>query len=60
MMIEVIIAFALIFLYVSMFVSFIGVLLWNGNARKLYIKAVLLCVAGIVLIVLQIPKWLGV
>lgn len=60
MMIEVIIAFALIFLFVFLDVSFIGVLLWNGNARKLFIKAVLLCAAGIALIVLQIPKWLGV
>ena len=60
MMIEVIIAFSLIFLFVSLVVSFIGVLSGIGNERKLCIKAVLFCVVGIALIILQIPNWLGV
>lgn len=60
MMVEVIIAFSLIFLYLSMIVSFVGVMLGTGKARTFCITAVLFFAVGIALIILQIPTWLGV
>ena len=60
MMVEVIIAFSLILLFIFMIVSFVGAMLEIGKGRTFCITAVLFCVVGIALIILQIPKWLGV